>query len=57
MGDPIFSAWPAPGAGFVSVTIGFLNICYIFIGQMTLPSFIAEMKDPRYAGSLGLAPC
>lgn len=25
----------------------FLNISYTFIGQITLPSFIAEMKDPR----------
>ncbi|EEP81090.1 conserved hypothetical protein [Uncinocarpus reesii 1704] len=25
----------------------FLNISYTFIGQITLPSFIAEMKNPR----------
>lgn len=25
----------------------FLNISYTFIGQITLPSFIAEMRDPR----------
>ena len=25
----------------------FLNISYTFIGQITIPSFIAEMKDPR----------
>jgi hypothetical protein len=25
----------------------FLNISYTFIGQITLPSFIAEMKEPR----------
>ncbi|KND87422.1 N amino acid transport system protein [Tolypocladium ophioglossoides CBS 100239] len=47
MGDPVFSAWPAPGADFVSIMVAFLGICYTFIGQITLPSFIAEMKDPR----------
>ncbi|POR39271.1 N amino acid transport system protein [Tolypocladium paradoxum] len=47
MGDPVFSAWPAPGASFVSIMVAFLNICYTFIGQITLPSFIAEMTDPR----------
>lgn len=25
----------------------FLNIAYTFIGQITLPSFIAEMKNPK----------
>lgn len=25
----------------------YLNIAYTFIGQITLPSFIAEMKEPK----------
>lgn len=25
----------------------FLNISYTFIGQITIPSFIAEMREPR----------
>jgi hypothetical protein len=25
----------------------FLNITYTFVGQITLPSFIAEMKNPK----------
>jgi hypothetical protein len=25
----------------------FLNITYTFVGQITLPSFIAEMKEPK----------
>lgn len=47
-GKPIFSAWPAAGATFSSIVVALMNISYTFIGQITLPSFIAEMKDPRY---------
>ncbi|KAJ6437702.1 N amino acid transport system protein [Purpureocillium lavendulum] len=47
VGEPVFSAWPAPGYSFVSIMVAFLNICYTFIGQITVPSFVAEMKDPR----------
>ncbi|KAF7562792.1 hypothetical protein G7046_g1312 [Stylonectria norvegica] len=46
-GDPIFSPWPATGVTFTSFVVAFLNISYTFIGQIALPSFIAEMKDPR----------
>lgn len=40
-------AIPAAGTTFVSGMNAFLNISYTFIGQITLPSFIAEMKEPK----------
>ncbi|KAK2761551.1 hypothetical protein FQN54_001379 [Arachnomyces sp. PD_36] len=46
-GEPIVLIVPAAGTTFVSAMNAFLNISYTFIGQITLPSFIAEMKDPR----------
>lgn len=46
-GNPIVSATPAAGTTFVSGMSAFLNISYTFIGQITLPSFIAEMKEPE----------
>ncbi|KAK2750336.1 hypothetical protein FQN57_003816 [Myotisia sp. PD_48] len=46
-GEPNVSAWPVPGTTFVAAMGGFLNISYTFIGQITLPSFIAEMKNPK----------
>ncbi|KAJ5091807.1 hypothetical protein NUU61_006677 [Penicillium alfredii] len=46
-GDPIVLAVPAAGTTFVQGLNAFLNISYTFIGQITLPSFIAEMKEPR----------
>lgn len=46
-GPPVFLAFPAPGTTFVQGLNAFLNISYTFIGQITLPSFIAEMKEPR----------
>lgn len=47
-GDPHWTALPIPGTTFVAGMSAFLNISYTFIGQITLPSFIAEMKEPRY---------
>ncbi|PSR87119.1 amino acid transporter [Coniella lustricola] len=47
LGDPLVLAVPLAGTTFVSGLNAFLNISYTFIGQITLPSFIAEMKDPR----------
>lgn len=47
-GNPIVTAFPTASTTFVMATTAFLNISYTFIGQITLPSFIAEMKDPRY---------
>jgi hypothetical protein len=46
-GTPIVTAIPVAGTTFVAGLNAFLNISYTFIGQITLPSFIAEMKDPR----------
>jgi len=46
-GDPIVTAVPVLGTTFVNGLGAFLNISYTFIGQITLPSFIAEMRDPR----------
>lgn len=46
-GEPIVLAIPAKGTSFVKGMNAFLNISYTFIGQITLPSFIAEMKEPR----------
>lgn len=40
-------AIPAKGTTFVAGMNAFLNISYTFIGQITIPSFIAEMKEPR----------
>lgn len=46
-GEPIVSMIPVRSTTFVQGMAAFLNISYTFIGQITLPSFIAEMKDPR----------
>jgi len=45
-GNPLVLLIPAAGTTFVSGMNAFLNISYTFIGQITLPSFIAEMKNP-----------
>ncbi|KZO95842.1 hypothetical protein CALVIDRAFT_549934 [Calocera viscosa TUFC12733] len=45
--EPIVTAIPITGTSFVAGMSAFLNISYTFIGQITLPSFIAEMKNPR----------
>jgi hypothetical protein len=47
LGSPLVLAVPIAGTTFVAGLNAFLNISYTFIGQITLPSFIAEMKDPR----------
>lgn len=47
VGEPkVFVVAPA-GTTFISGMNAFLNISYTFIGQITLPSFIAEMKEPK----------
>ena len=46
-GNPIVLVIPAAGTSFVSGMNAFLNISYTFIGQITIPSFIAEMKEPK----------
>ncbi|KAL8831761.1 MAG: hypothetical protein Q9191_000689 [Dirinaria sp. TL-2023a] len=47
VGEPTVLAVPAKGTTFVSGMNAFLNISYTFIGQITIPSFIAEMKNPK----------
>jgi len=47
LGPPEVLAIPAKGTTFVAGMNAFLNISYTFIGQIVLPSFIAEMKDPQ----------
>lgn len=47
LGEPIVSAFPPKGTTFVAGVAAFLNISYTFIGQITIPSFIAEMREPR----------
>jgi hypothetical protein len=40
-------AMPAKETTFVVAMSAFLNIAYAMIGQVTIPSFIAEMREPR----------
>ncbi|KAK3116484.1 hypothetical protein LTR53_003088 [Teratosphaeriaceae sp. CCFEE 6253] len=47
LGPPTVYAIPAAGTTFVAGMNAFMNISYTFIGQITIPSFIAEMKEPR----------
>lgn len=47
VGEPTVLVVPAKGTTFVSGMNAFLNISYTFIGQITIPSFIAEMKNPK----------
>ncbi|TGJ85306.1 hypothetical protein E0Z10_g3456 [Xylaria hypoxylon] len=46
-GAPIVTVIPLATTTFVNGLNAFLNISYTLIGQITLPSFIAEMKEPR----------
>ncbi|KAF3352220.1 hypothetical protein VDGD_01182 [Verticillium dahliae] len=47
LGEPIVSAWTLSTTTLVTGMSAFMNMSYTFIGQTTLPSFIAEMRDPR----------
>ena len=47
VGEPTVLVVPAAGTTFISGMNAFLNISYTFIGQITIPSFIAEMKNPK----------
>ncbi|CAN6653836.1 hypothetical protein TRVA0_026S02168 [Trichomonascus vanleenenianus] len=42
-----WSLWPQPGTTYVQGMNAFLNIVFTFVGQITYPSFIAEMRNPR----------
>ncbi|CAM1502739.1 Fc.00g075150.m01.CDS01 [Cosmosporella sp. VM-42] len=46
-GEPLFLPWPAPGTTFTNFMISLLNVSFTFMGQSVLPSFIAEMENPR----------
>jgi len=46
-GEPTVFLTPPPSTTFVMGVNAFMNISYTFIGQITLPSFIAEMKEPK----------
>ncbi|KAH6894607.1 transmembrane amino acid transporter protein-domain-containing protein [Thelonectria olida] len=46
-GEPIISVWTPKSTTLVTGMSAFMNMSYTFIGQTTLPSFIAEMRDPR----------
>ena len=47
VGEPTFSVWTPKSTTLVTGMAAFMNMSYTFIGQLTLPSFIAEMRDPR----------
>jgi len=47
MGEPQVLVIPLAGTTFVAGMNAFMNISYTFIGQITIPSFIAEMKNPK----------
>lgn len=42
-----WSLWPVEGTTFVEAMNAVLNIIFLFAGQVTFPSFIAEMENPR----------
>ena len=46
-GEPIISIWTPSSTTLVTGMSAFMNMSYTFIGQTTIPSFIAEMRDPR----------
>lgn len=46
-GEPVVLAVPAAGTTFAAGMNAFMNISYTFIGQITIPSFIAEMRNPK----------
>lgn len=47
-GSPVvFRAFPEKGTTYVDGMSAFLNIVYTFVGQITYPQFISEMKNPR----------
>jgi len=47
LGEPTWLVVATKGTPFVAGMNAFMNISYTFIGQITLPSFIAEMKNPK----------
>ena len=47
VGEPTVLVVPAKGTTYVAAVNAVLNISYTFIGQITIPSFIAEMRQPK----------
>ncbi|KAI0743430.1 transmembrane amino acid transporter protein-domain-containing protein [Daedaleopsis nitida] len=45
--EPIVHLFAPKGTTYVAGMSAFLNILYTFVGQITLPSFIAEMENPK----------
>ncbi|KAE9394048.1 hypothetical protein BT96DRAFT_1022720 [Gymnopus androsaceus JB14] len=45
--EPLVTAIPVAGTTFISGMSAFLNITYTLVGQAAIPSFIAEMKNPK----------
>lgn len=43
----VWHVWPVEGTNYVNAMIAFLNIVYTFVGQITYPSFISQMREPR----------
>ncbi|KAI5961059.1 hypothetical protein KGF57_001795 [Candida theae] len=43
----VWHAWPQKGEKYVNIMSAVLNIVYTFVGQITYPSFISQMKQPR----------
>jgi hypothetical protein len=48
-GHRTVTAFPMDETSFAAGMTAFMNISYTFIGQISLPTFIAEMRDPKYA--------
>lgn len=42
-----WNLWPKEGTTYVEAMSAFLNIVYTFVGQITYPSFISQMKNPK----------
>lgn len=47
-GQPVhWNLWPEKGTSYVAAMGAVLNIVYTFVGQITYPSFISQMKRPQ----------
>lgn len=42
-----YNLWPEKGTTYVDGMSAMLNIVYTFVGQITYPSFISQMKQPK----------
>lgn len=42
-----YNLWPEKGTSYVNGMAAVLNIVYTFVGQITYPSFISQMKKPK----------